>query len=165
MPPGLKAFLQRWIITTLAVLVAEHFVSGIHYDHWRALLIATLVLGILNAILRPLLIFATVGIMGALNFLAGLRVALVTLPLQIALFGFFLLAINAALLLMVGKFVPAFHVDDFWAAFWGGVVIGVVTMILNSFTRTGDARVIFRRGPDRPPTDKTGGGSGPVIDI
>jgi putative membrane protein len=165
MPPGLKEFLQRWTITTLAVLVAEHLVSGIHCENWRALLVATLVLGILNAILRPLLIVATVAIMGALNFLLGLRIALGTLPLQIGLFGFLLLGINAVLLLTVGRFVPGFHVHDFWAAFWGGVLIGIVTLFLNSFTRSGDARVVFRRGPDKPPNDKPGGGGGPVIDI
>jgi len=165
MSPGFKEFLQRWAITTLAVLVAAHLVSGIHYGHWRGLLVATLVLGLLNAFLRPLLILSTVGIMAVLNLLLGLRMALVTLPLQIALFGFFLLAINAVLLLVVSKVSSSFSVDNFWAAFWGGLIIGAVTLMLNSLARSGDSRVVFRRGPDKPPPDKSGGGGGPVIDI
>jgi putative membrane protein len=163
MRSGLRHFLQRWAITTLAVLVAEHLVPGIKYDNWRGLLVATLLLGMLNAILRPLLIVATVGIMGALNFLLGVRMALLTLPLQIALLGFFLLAINAMLLLLVGQVVASFHVGGFWPAFWGGLIIGVVTLALNSVTRTGDTRVVLGRGPCKPPDDRPGGG--PVIDI
>jgi putative membrane protein len=164
MRSGLRQFLQRWVITTVAVLVAEHLVPGIRYDNWSGLLIATLLLGVLNGILRPLLIVATVGVMGVLNFLLGVRMALLTLPLQIALFGFFLLAINAMLLLLVGEVVASFHVKGFWPAFWGGLIIGAVTLTLNSLTRTGDTRVVFRRGPGWPPTDKPGGG-GPIIDI
>jgi putative membrane protein len=149
----------------VAVLVAAHLVSGVHYGHWRDLLVATLVLGLLNAFLRPLLILSTVGIMTGLNLLLGLRMALVTLPLQVALFGFLLLAINAALLLLVSKVASSFTVENFWAAFWGGLIIGVVTLLLNSLARSGDSRVVFRRGPDKPPPDKPGNGGGPVIDI
>lgn len=164
MRSGLRRFLQRWAITTVAVLVAEHIVAGIHYDNWRGLLVATLLLGILNAILRPLLIVATIGVMGLLNFLLGVRMALLTLPLQIALLGFFLLAINALLLLFVGDVTSSFHVGGFWPAFWGGLIIGAVTLLLNSLTKSGDTRVVLRRGPEKPPDDRPGGG-GPVIDI
>jgi putative membrane protein len=164
MRSGLGQFMQRWIVTTVAVLVAEHIVAGIQYDNWAGLLVTTLLLGVLNAILRPLLILATIGIMGGLNVVLGVRMALVTLPLQIVLFGFLLLAINAILLLVVAEMVPSFHVVGFWPAFWGGLIIGAVTLTLNSLTRSGDARVIFRRGPNKPPGDPPGG-SGPVIDI
>src|SRR5438874_7325940 len=54
MPKQLKEFLQRWLITTVAVLVATHIVHGIHYDNWQGLIVATLVLGLLNAFLRPI---------------------------------------------------------------------------------------------------------------
>lgn len=165
MPAGLKEFLQRWAITTVAVLVAEHVVSGIQYDNWTSLLIATLLLGVLNAILRPLLIVLTIGVMGLVNVGLGLRLALVTLPLQIGLFAFLLLAINAALLLLVGNLVSAFHVRGFWAAFWGGLVIGLITLFLNALTQTGDSRFVFRRQGLKPPDRKPGGDDGPVIDI
>ena len=165
MPPKLKEFLQRWAITTVAVLAAAYFVSDIRYDHWRGLLAATLLLGILNAFLRPLLLVATFGLLGLLNVLIGVRAALVTLPLQILLFGFLLLAINAVLLLFVGQVVPSFHADDFWTAFKGGLIISVVSLFLNSFTGAGHARIQFQRGQSCPPSDKSDGGNGPVIDV
>ena len=165
MPPKLKEFLQRWAITTVAVLAAAYLISGIHYDNWTGLLIATLVLGLLNAFLRPLLLFATVGVLGAFNVMLGLRVALVTLPLQIVSFGFFLLVINAALLLFAGKLVSSFHVDGFWTAFKGGLVISIASLILNSLTGSGNARIQIQRGKPRIPGDKSDPGDGPVIDV
>src|SRR5882724_6437044 len=101
MPPRLKEFLWRWIITTVGVLVAAHVVPGIHYDrgHWEALLVATLVLGLLNAFLRPLLM-------------------LLSLPLVVFTLGLFTLVINAILLYLVGQIIQGFHVDSFRAAFW-----------------------------------------------
>lgn len=165
MPPKLKEFLQRWAITTVAVLAAAYLVSGIHYDNWIALLVATLVLGLLNAFLRPLLVFATVGVLGAFNVMLGLRAALVTLPLQILSFGFFLLVINAALLLFAGKLVPSFQVDGFWTAFKGGLIISVVSLLLNSLTGSGNARIQVQRGKPRTPGDKSDPGDGPVIDV
>ena len=165
MPPKLKEFLQRWAITTVAVLAAAYFIRGIHYDNWRGLLIATLVLGLLNAFLRPLLLFATVGVLGAFNVMLGLRVALVTLPLQILSFGFFLLVINAALLLFAGNLVSSFHVDGFWTAFKGGLVISIVSLMLNSLTGAGNARIQIQRAKPRTPGDKSDPGDGPVIDV
>src|SRR5882724_8621139 len=99
MPTKLKEFLQRWLITTVAVLVATHVVKGIHYDDWQGLLVATLVLGLLNAFLRPLLMF-------------------LSLPLVIVTLGLFTLVINAILLYLVGQIIQGFHVDSFRAAFW-----------------------------------------------
>ena len=147
MPSKLKEFLQRWAITTVAVLVAAHSVKGIHYDkeNWLSLLVATLVLGLLNAFLRPLLMF-------------------LSLPLVIVTLGLFTLVINAILLYLVGQIIQGFHVDSFRAAFWGGLVISLVSLLLNSLTGSGNTRVRFLRGKPRPPSDRSGGG-GPVIDV
>lgn len=171
MPPKLIEFLQRWIITTVAVLIAAAMLKGVHYDNSMGLFAATLLLGLLNAFLRPLIILATVGIIGALNFALGLRVALVTLPLQILSFGFLLLAINAGLLLLVSEFVPAFHCDGFWTAFKGGLIISIISLLLNSLTGSGNARIQWQRGQPRPPRsgNRSSGsdndGNGPVIDV
>ena len=140
----LKEFVQRWLITTVAVLVATHVVSGIHYDHWEGLLVATLLLGFLNAFLRPLLM-------------------LLSLPLLIVTLGLFTLVINAVLLYFVGQ-LKYFHVNSFRAAFWGALVISLVSLVLNSITGTGKSRIEVRRGKRRPPSDRSGGG-GPVIDV
>lgn len=170
MPPKLKEFLQRWAITTVAVLAAAHMVEAIHYDHWQGLIVATLLLGLLNAFLRPLILIATVGLLGAFNFALGLRFAIVTLPLQIVSFGFFLLALNAVLLRFVAEVVPSFHADNFWTAFKGGLIISIISLLLNSLTGSGNARIQVQRGkPPAPPSNSNrpgpGGGDGPVIDI
>lgn len=148
MSPKLKNFLARWLINTAAVLVAASLVRGITYNSWVDLLVATLVLGILNAFLRPLLM-------------------LLSLPLLIFTLGLFYLVINAALLYWVGHLVKGFHVATFGAALWGGVVISIVSTILNSLTGTGDSRVTVRRGGPPGPGRPGGGGEGggPVIDV
>ncbi len=146
MPARLKSFLLRWLIGTLAVLVAMEIVKGIHYDSWPGLLAATLLLGILNTFVRPLL-------------------TLLSLPLMIVTLGFFRLLINAGLLLLVNGVVAQFHVDTFGAAFWGALVISIVSLLLNTLTGTGEIRVEDRRGKTSPPPDKAGGGDGPVIDV
>jgi putative membrane protein len=129
MPEKLKQFLQRWIISTVAVLVATYVVPGIHFGTAIDLLVATLVLGLLNGFLRPILM-------------------VLSLPLLIFTLGLFTIVINALLLLIVSALVgeKSFHVDGFGSALLGAVVISIVSLVLNSLTRTGDARVSVRRG-------------------
>lgn len=146
----LKPFLQRWLITTVAVLVAANVVRGIHYDSVVGLLVASLLLGILNAFVRPLML-------------------VLSLPLLFYTLGVFVLIINAALLYLVGWVVRPFHVDSFWAAFWGGLVISVVSVVANLLLGTQGTRVRFRthrggRGPQRGPGSGPPG-SGPIIDV
>lgn len=108
---------------------------------------AALILGVLNAVLRPILL-------------------LLSLPLLIASLGLFALVINALLLYFVGWLVPSFHVGSFGAAFWGGVVIGIVSMASNLFLGTGKTVVRVRTGPGPVRRDRDGpGGGGPVIDV
>ena len=144
MPSPLRAFLGRWVINTAAVLVAAFMVKGISYDNWTSLLVATLVLGILNSFLRPLLVFFS-------------------LPLVVLTLGLFTFVINALLLFWVGRLVKGFHVDSFRAAFWGALVAWLVSLVLNSLT--GQSRVTVRRGGPPPPPRRDDGGSGPVIDV
>jgi putative membrane protein len=141
----LKSFLQRWLINTLAVLVAVKLVHGIRYDSDTDLLIATLLLGILNAFVRPVML-------------------LLSLPLLIFTLGLFTLIINAALLYFVGNLVTGFHVGSFKSAFWGALVISVVSFAVNTLTGGGNSRIHIRRGKppgNKPPDD----GGGPVIDV
>ena len=146
MPEKLKVFIQRWVISTLAVLVATYVVPGIKYGDWRDLLVATLVLGLLNSFLRPLLM-------------------LLSLPLLIFTLGLFTIVINAVLLLLVSVLLGAdnFRVDGFWSAFWGALVISVVSLLLNSITGSGSARVSVRR--TKPPGARDDDKGGPVIDV
>jgi putative membrane protein len=141
----LKEFLQRWIITTVSVLVAAQVVPKIHYDNWRALLIATLVLGLLNAFIKPILFF-------------------VSLPLLILTLGLFTLVINAVLLYFVANLVKGFHVDSFGSALVGALIVSLMTIALNSLTRSGNSRIEIHRGKPRPP-NKPDSGDGPIIDV
>jgi putative membrane protein len=145
MSRSLKEFLQRWIITTVSVLVAAQVVPKIHYENWQALLIATLVLGLLNAFIKPVLV-------------------LISLPLLIFTLGLFTLVINAVLLYFVGSLIQGFHVDTFGAAFVGALIISLSNIALNTLTGTGNSRIEIRRGKPRTP-NKPDTGDGPIIDV
>lgn len=148
MSPSLKSFLQRWAITTLSVLVAANIVGGIHYEGPGALIVASLLLGVLNAVLRPIMM-------------------LLTLPLLILSLGLFTLVINAFLLYLVGAVMKSFTVDTFGAAFWGGLVISLVSMAVHSILGIDSGKVKIRvqqsRSRGRDGGDDPGGG--PVIDV
>ncbi len=116
------AFVIRWLVTTIAVLVAAHLIPGIGYDGWGALLGASLLLGIINAFVRPILL-------------------LLSLPFIIITMGLFIFVVNALLLLLVSKIVPAFQVAGFWSAFFGAIVISLVSWILSSFFRGSDGKI------------------------
>jgi len=140
-------FLQSWAINTLAVLVAAAILHNhITYENkLQNLLIASLLLGILNAFVRPILM-------------------LIALPLLIFTLGLFTLVINALLLYFVGQLLqPSFQVDSFRHAFLGALIISVISVALNLLT--GNARVNIQRRPPTEPPKNSGGGSGPVIDV
>ena len=150
MSPRLRIFLQRWVINTLAVLVAAAILGDarIHYDRPIDLIVASLLLGVLNAFLRPILL-------------------LLALPLVISTLGFFILVINALVLFFVGYLLHGFRVADFWSAFWGALIISIVSLAVSSLTGGGRSRVEFkwRRRPPPPGRNSGDGGGGPVIDV
>jgi putative membrane protein len=118
----MRHFLFRWLVTTLAVAVAASLIGGIRYDSVGSLIGAALLLGILNAFIRPVLL-------------------LLSAPLILLTLGFFVLVVNGLLLLLVPGIVRGFHVDNFGSAFWGSIVIGFVSWILSAFFRGSDGRV------------------------
>jgi putative membrane protein len=139
-------FLQSWIINTVAVALAVIILHGhIHCEKNSDLVLAALLLGILNAFVRPILM-------------------LIALPLLIFTLGLFTLVINALLLYFVGVLLaPRFSVDSFGYAFLGALIISIISVALNLLT--GNARVsVQRRRPPGPPKGPDGG-NGPVIDV
>jgi putative membrane protein len=108
---AMVGFLSRWIVLTLSVLAAAHVVPGIEYHGVGALLAASLLLGLFNVIVRPLLV-------------------LLSLPLVIATFGLFLLAINTALFYLTGHLVHGFVVHTWTAAFLGSLLCSLIGMLL-----------------------------------
>jgi putative membrane protein len=119
---AMRNFVIRWLITTVAVMVASAFISGIRYDSVGALIGAALLLGILNAFVRPVLL-----ILGA--------------PLILLTLGIFILIVNGLMLYWVPSIVSGFHVDGYGSAFWGAIVIGIVSWLLSAFFRGSDGRV------------------------
>ena len=148
MKPALKIFLQRWLVNMVAVLVAMKLVNGIVCLTNTDLVVATLLLGFLNAFLRPLLM-------------------LLSLPLLIFTLGLFTLVINALLLYFVGNLWHGFQVHTFRAAFWGALVISLVSMVINTLTGSGNARIHVqrRKPPQNKPPGKDDDSDGPVIDV
>ena len=118
----MRHFVFRWMITTVAVMVAPAFISGIRYETVGALIGAALLLGILNAFVRPVLL-------------------ILSAPLILVTLGFFILVINALMLFWVPSMVIGFHVDGFGSAFWGALVISIISWILSAFFRGSDGRV------------------------
>lgn len=104
--------LVNWLISALVILSAAYLLPGVHVQNFVVALTAALVLGIINAILRPILLF-------------------LTLPLNFLTFGLFTLVINAVLIVLTGKVVSGFVVDSFWWA----LLFGLLLSVINSFLR------------------------------
>ena len=103
-------------------MVAASIIHGIRYDSVGSLIGAALLLGILNAFVRPVLL-------------------ILSAPLILVTLGFFILIVNGLLLWFVPNIVTGFHVDNFGSAFWSAIVIGIVSWILSAFFRGSDGRV------------------------
>ena len=149
MQPGtirLLRFLQSWVINTFAVLVAAIVLQGhIAYKSPADLIVASLLLGILNAFVRPILM-------------------LLALPLLIFTLGLFTLVINALLLELVSSMLKShFHVDGFGYAFLGALIISIVSIALN--VMTGGARVTVQRRRSPPPKNSNDDDDKPVIEV
>ena len=69
------------------------------------------------------------------------RSLLLSIPFIIVTMGFFILVVNALMLMLVAQIIPSFSVDGFWSAFFGSIVISIVSWILSSFFRSSDGRI------------------------
>ena len=118
------------MLNALALAVASYVVPGIHADGVMPTLIAALVLGILNAIVRPILL-------------------LLTLPINLLTLGLFTFVINGMMLLLTGSLVGGFKVDGLGAAILGALVLSIVSFLLNVFItdrgNVGHIHVEYRR--------------------
>ncbi|MCC7503380.1 MAG: phage holin family protein [Flavobacteriales bacterium] len=103
----------RLIISTIAVLVTDLLLSGVHAEDFMTGLLVAVVLGLLNTFVRPLFI-------------------LLTLPVTIFTLGLFLLVINAGMVLLAAKLVPGFVVESFWWALGFSLLMGVVQGFLTA---------------------------------
>ena len=105
--------LLRWAINALALLVLPYLFDSIRVESFYAALITALALGLVNALIRPVLI-------------------VLTLPLNILTLGLFTFVINGLLFWFVASFVKGFYVAGFWPAFWGALVYSIVSWALSA---------------------------------
>jgi putative membrane protein len=113
--------LIRWCVNALALLAVAYLYSGVNVDGIFAALIAALVLGLVNAVIRPILI-------------------LLTLPVTLLTMGLFIFVINAMLFWLVAEVVKGFTVTGFMAALIGSVMYSVITLFVNWLISDGPKR-------------------------
>jgi len=110
----MSGFLIRVIVTGLGLWVADWLLAGITIQSTTTLILAALVLGILNAVIKPLLFW-------------------LTLPLTIVTLGIFILILNAAVFGLAAAFFAGFSVDSFWTAMGGAIIVSVISWIASWF--------------------------------
>lgn len=106
----MQRFILRAAIAALGLWLATEWLDGIYIDQPMTLVVAALLLGVVNALIRPLVI-------------------LLTLPFTLVTLGLFLLVVNAAMLGLVALLLPGMHVVGFWAALWGALIVSIVSWI------------------------------------
>jgi len=116
-------FLLRWSMNLLALVLAAALIKGIRIQSIEMGILAAGFLGIVNAIIRPV-------------------VLVLTLPINLLTLGLFTLVINAAMLKLVAVIVPGLVIDNFSAAFFGALIVSITSWMLNIFVG-GDGKVVF----------------------
>ena len=119
MPNSLTRFLLHWTVTSLSLWAASAVFRGLHFTDAQALVIAALVLGFANAIVRPLLI-------------------ILTLPLTLVTLGLFLLVINAIVLQLVAALVSGFTISSFGTAFLASIFISITSYLIGALLGAGN---------------------------
>lgn len=113
-------FLARTLITAFAFWCADMLIEGISFTGPFNLVLAAIVFGIVNALIRPVLL-------------------LLSLPLTIITLGLFTLVVNAAMVGLTALLMPGMRVDGFWAAFFSAIIVAVVSWIVNRVMGDGES--------------------------
>jgi putative membrane protein len=108
----MRGFLVRLLVSALSLWLASAIVPGMHIEGIGSLVLAALLLGIVNAIFRPFVVF-------------------LTLPFTILTLGLFLFVVNAAMLGLVAWLLPGFTIQSFWSALLGSLVVSIVGTVLS----------------------------------
>jgi len=118
-------FLLRWSINLLALVIAGLVMPGIKIESIGMGIIAAGILGVINAVIRPV-------------------VLILTLPINLLTLGLFTLVINAAMLMLVSEMVPGLIIAGFRSAFFGAIIISLISWLVNMFVG-GDGTLVFIR--------------------
>ncbi len=108
----LREFLAHWGVTALALWLTSFIFQGISFSSKKSLLISALLLGFVNAVIRPVVI-------------------ILTIPLTLVTFGLFLLVINAVMMLLVSALVRGFRISGFWTAFFASIVVTLISIFVS----------------------------------
>jgi putative membrane protein len=120
-------FFARAIVVALGLWLATAWVHGVYIDSPATLLLAGVLLGIVNSIIRPIAV-------------------LLTLPMTVLTLGLFLLVINAGMVALVAWMLPGMHLAGFWSAFWTALLVSLTSMVGSWFIGSkGKIEVIVRR--------------------
>jgi len=115
-------FLLKILVTSIAVVVSAFLLPGVHIEGYTTAIVVAIVLSLLNYFVKPVLI-------------------ILTIPATIFSFGFFLLVINAFIIILTSKFVGGFKVDGFWWAFIFSIILSLITSILDFFAKKEEREV------------------------
>ena len=110
----MKRFLIHWLVIALALWVTAYILPGVHIESTQALAIAAIVLGLVNALVRPIL-------------------TLLTLPITILTLGLFYFLVNGFTFLLATKMVPGFGVSSYWWAVLGALGVSIISSFVGSF--------------------------------
>lgn len=126
----MRGIIIRWLVSALSLLLISHLAPGIEVESFYYALIASAALAFLNAFVRPVLI-------------------LLTLPLTVITLGLFLFVINAVILLMISGIFNGIHIESFWSALLGAIILSAVNWLASSYIndRGRWQYVDLRRGP------------------
>ncbi|MBU2542834.1 phage holin family protein [Patescibacteria group bacterium] len=108
--------LLRWVINAGTLLLLAYYLPGMEVSGWYSALITALVLGLVNAVLKPILL-------------------VLTLPVNILTLGLFTFVINALLFWFVASFIKGFDVAGFMPAFWGALILSVVSWFVSGLLK------------------------------
>jgi putative membrane protein len=111
--------LAHWILSALCLLLVAHFVPGFYVRGFGTALIAAVVIGLVNGTI-------------------GMLVKIITFPITILTFGIFWLVINALMLKFGAVFVPGFEVRGLWPAFWGGLILSLLNVVVRQILKSRD---------------------------
>lgn len=111
MNANIPDFVIHWGVLSLALWIASYLFTGIQFSNKSALLISALLLGFVNAVLRPILL-------------------VLTFPLTIVTLGLFIFVVNALMIMLVAKLVNGFKLSGFWTAFFVSIFISLFTLII-----------------------------------
>ena len=112
-------FIINILVSAVAVLISAWLLPGVHVTDYVSALLVAVVLAFLNAVVKPIL-------------------TILTIPITFFTLGFFLLVINALMIMLASKIIPEFHVSGFWWALIFSLILSLVTGILNMFVGNSD---------------------------